>query len=101
MTIAIIAWGSLVWNPGALPYKGDWQPGGPEVSLEFSRVSRDCRLTLVIDGENGAPVSTRFAWSKRRKLQDAIADLRDREGTIWDRIGFVGRLSEHPCHPGR
>ena len=94
MTIAIIAWGSLVWNPGALPYNGDWQPGGPEVSLEFSRVSRDCRLTLVIDGENGVPVSTRFALSKRRNLRDAIADLRDREGTIWNRIGFVDLANE-------
>lgn len=89
MSIAIIAWGSLVWDPRSLPCKGEWEPGGPELSIEFSRVSKDCRLTLVVDGENGVLVGTRFVTSKRRNLRDAIADLRDREGTIWSRIGYV------------
>ena len=89
MKIAIIGWGSLVWDPRTLPYKGDWQTGGPELSIEFSRVSSDCRLTLVVDGKFGDPVGTRFVLSKRRELHDAIADLRDREGTIWSRIGYV------------
>jgi hypothetical protein len=47
----------------------------------------------VVDGENGVPVGTRFFLSKRRNLQDAIADLREREGTIWNRIGFVDILN--------
>ncbi len=89
MKIAIVAWGSLIWDPRSLPYVGDWQTGGPFLSLEFSRVSKDCRLTLVIDGEDGREAPTRFVRSKRRNLQDAIADLRDREGTIWNRIGYV------------
>lgn len=89
MNIAIIAWGSLVWDPRSLPYGGEWKRGGPELPIEFSRVSRDCRLTLVIDGDNGTKVGTRFVTSKRKNLHDAIADLRDREGTIWSRIGYV------------
>ena len=89
MDIAIIAWGSLIWDPRLLPYREGWQLGGPVLPLEFSRVSRDGRLTLVIDGVHGVEVSTRFAISTRRVLHDAIADLRDREGTIWKRIGFV------------
>ena len=91
MKIAIIAWGSLIRDPRSLQYVGDWQPGGPSLSLEFSRVSKDCRLTLVIDGEYGRQVPTRFVRSKRRNLKDAIADLRDREGTIWSRIGYVDK----------
>lgn len=91
MRIAIIAWGSLIWDPRSLPYDGDWQPNGPRFSVEFSRVSRDCRLTLVVDGRHGADAPTRFVTSTRRALHDAMADLRDREGTIWSRIGYVNR----------
>jgi len=43
----------------------------------------------VIDPENGVEVSTYHAQSIRDDLGDAIADLRDREGTIRKRIGFV------------
>ncbi len=89
MRIAVIAWGSLVWDPRLLPIEGDWKLGGPELSIEFSRVSQDCRLTLVIDGVNGVTVPTRYSFSKRCNLKDAVADLRDREGTIWNRIGYV------------
>lgn len=89
MKIAIIAWGSLVWNPKTLQTEGDWNNNGPMLSIEFSRVSKDGRLTLVIDPDNGEVVKTYFAQSKRNDLGDAIADLRDREGTIRKRIGFV------------
>ncbi len=89
MKIAIIAWGSLVWDPRTLPYKGDWELNGPVLCIEFSRVSNDGRLTLVVDGDNGVQVPTRFATSTRTELHDAVADLQDREGTILKRIGFV------------
>lgn len=89
MKIAIIAWGSLVWDPRTLPIKGDWDNSGPELNIEFSRVSKDGRLTLVIDPDNGAEVKTYSAQSKRSDLGDAIADLRDREGTVRKRIGFI------------
>lgn len=29
MTIAILAWGSLVWDKRDLPIQGEWQPGEP------------------------------------------------------------------------
>ena len=54
MRIAIIAWGSLVWDPRTLQIKGDWVASGPELDIEFSRVSKDGRLTLVIDPVNGS-----------------------------------------------
>ncbi len=93
MKIAIIAWGSLVWDPRTLQIKGDWNNIGPMLNIEFSRVSKDGRLTLVIDPDNGEEVKTYFAESKRTDLGDAIADLRDREGTVRKRIGFVDLIS--------
>lgn len=87
--IAILGWGSLIWDPRNLPREGTWQAGGPTLSIEFSRVSSDCRLTLVIDEVNGAPVPTRYVLSPRADIEDAICDLKDREGTTKKRIGYV------------
>jgi hypothetical protein len=92
--IALLGWGSLIWDKGELPLKSEWKDDGPEIPIEFSRISssRDGALTLVIDPENGAWVSTFYAESKRNTLEDAICDLRTREGTLVKRIGFVNLL---------
>jgi hypothetical protein len=42
----------------------------------------------VIDAATGSECTVKYALSKRRDPEDAIADLRDREGTILKRIGF-------------
>lgn len=93
MKVAILAWGSLVWDRRNLPITGDWERGGPVLPIEFSRISRSGEragcLTLVIDEQHDANVPTRFAHSPRTNLDDAIADLRTREGTSSDRIGYV------------
>jgi hypothetical protein len=93
MTIAILGWGSLIWDKRDLPVSGEWRRGGPVVPIEFSRIStRGARagcLTLVIDEKHGANVTTRFALSPRTNLDDAIADLRAREGTNNHRIGYA------------
>jgi len=89
MKIAIFGWGSLIWNPGDLPYKGNWLKGGPKLSIEFSRISNDGRLTLVIDLNNGELVPTRYVESTRSNLTDAIDDLCVREGSLIRMIGFV------------
>lgn len=104
MDIAIIGWGSLIWDPRDLPRKGAWQKGGPVLPIEFSRISCDCRLTLVIDDDNGELLSTRFVRSPRSNLQDAIADLRDREGTVIKRIGFADLVHDEKSlnqYPGQ
>jgi len=62
--------------------------------IEFSRVSRDGRLTLVIDPLHGVPVATRFAPSAFTNLNDAIANLREREGTSSERIGYVNLVAD-------
>lgn len=89
MKIAIIAWGSLVHDPKTLRIKDEWRNQGPRLQIEFSRVSKDGRLTLVVDDKDGVEVQTYYAQSVQSDLGDAIADLRDREGTTRKRIGFV------------
>jgi len=89
LKIAILAWGSLILDPRDLPIEGRWQLNGPKLPIEFSRISDDKRLTLVIDAEHGEMVSTRYIQSSRSDLGDAICDLRCREKTIRKRIGFI------------
>jgi hypothetical protein len=102
MKIAILGWGSLLWEdrPEFDNWIEPWQYDGPNFKIEFSRVSetRLGALTLVIDTEHG--FSTPVAWclSKRAKLEDAVADLRCREGTTNENIGYV-RLDEQPALP--
>jgi hypothetical protein len=94
MKIAILGWGSLLWDvSGHSDFDDqleDWNLDGPELPLEFSRISRTRlnALTLVIDAINGTPCKVAYAMSKRNNPDDAICDLRSREGTILRRIGY-------------
>ena len=109
MKIAILGWGSLIKEPRDLPIVGEWQPDGPKLWIEFSRISRKGEragcLTLVIDEKCESEVTTLHVLSKRSDLSQAIAELQKREGTSADDIGFcevaTGRfapnaLSRHP-----
>jgi hypothetical protein len=109
MKIAILGWGSLIKEPRDLPIVGEWQPDGPKLWIEFSRISRNGEragcLTLVIDEKCESEVTTLHVISKRSDLHQAISDLQKREGTSTDDIGFcevaTGRiapnaLSRHP-----
>jgi len=69
--------------------EGEWKKNGPMLPIEFSRVSSDRRLTLVIDETNGTNITTRYALSSRTNVKDAVEDLRMREGTVQPWIGFV------------
>lgn len=87
--IAILSWGSLIWKPQGLPYLGSWEPGGPVLPLEFTRVRTGRPLTLVLDPVNGADCPTQFAWSSRTRLADAIEDLQQRESASSEEIGYI------------
>lgn len=93
MRTCILGWGSLIWDtrPEFDEQREPWQSDGPTLKLEFSRVSKSRlgALTLVIDPNNGAPCRVQYAESKRRDPEDAICDLRCREGTIRQHIGFT------------
>lgn len=87
--IAILAWGSLLWDddPALTPFneqRGEWQyDDGPELPLEFSRISLKTRkgaLTLVIDPAHGARCQVAYSLSKRQSVEAAIDDLAKREG---------------------
>ena len=93
MRICILGWGSLIWEkrPEFDDYHGPWQLDGPTLNLEFSRVSetRLNALTLVIDPANGAPCRVAYTDSARNNPNDAICDLRTREGTVLRLIGVM------------
>jgi hypothetical protein len=107
MKIAILGWGSLIWDKERswmLPIENDkWEEGGPKLSIEFSRISytRCGALTLVIDPRDTPKVPTRFAISTRKKIDDAVCDLRTREGTTVKNIGYVDRSNGlYRCNEG-
>lgn len=84
MKIAILGWGSLIWKPKrepvALNLAGDrWFSDGPELPVEFARISRDGRLTLVLfPGRKKVPVL--LAMMAPDNLEEAIDNLREVEG---------------------
>ena len=101
MKIAILGWGSLLWDikPEFDNYHAEWNLDGPILKLEFSRVSqtRDNALTLVIDSKNGSPCQVAYAVSCRKDSDDVISDLRCREGTTIKNIGFYYSDGSRTC----
>ena len=90
MRIAVLGWGSLIWNPRQLEISGSFDEGGPLLRIEFGRVSRNGRLTLVIDERNGTICPTSYAVSAFDDLSKARENLRYREGmTHINGVGFV------------
>ena len=96
MKIAILAWGSLVWEIRSLKLASEWTPNGPILPIEFSRISDNGRLTLVIDEAHGVPVQTWFAQSAISLLPSAIKNLMEREG-----IENVDRVGSYECSGGK
>jgi hypothetical protein len=94
MRIAILGWGSLLWEGGREfdDWHHRWQYDGPCLKIEFSRISRKNRLgalTLVIDSLHGFPTTVAWCLSKREKIEAAVIDLRRREDTTNDNICSV------------
>jgi hypothetical protein len=88
--IAVLGWGSLVWDPRDLKTAAPFTPNGPLLPVEFCRVSRDGRLTLAIDETFGALCKTYSAPSALETLDAAMDDLCAREGMADVRaVGFV------------
>jgi hypothetical protein len=94
--IAILGWGSLIWDPRDLSFdrKRGWDFRGPILPLEFSRRSLDGRLTIVIDEVHGVAIRTWFATGDSGNLDFAIQNLAAREGVASAlKIGYVEAAS--------
>ena len=90
MKTAVLAWGSLVWEPRDLRVVEKFAPNGPLIPIEFCRVSADGRLTLVVDETFGAVCKTHSAPSAVPDLDGAIENLRLLEGMpSAAAVGFV------------
>lgn len=93
MKIAILGWGSLIWNPGNLETLGEWQNDGPSLPIEFSRISENGRLTLVID-TRATDVKTLYITSAFQEIEAAILNLAAREQTEnLENIGFINFIA--------
>lgn len=77
--IAFLGWGSLIWDPRALPIHRQWHTDGPYVRAEFLRQSKDGRLTLVL-AQAADPVRSLWATFDGSDLALAREALRSREG---------------------
>jgi hypothetical protein len=100
-TIAILGWGSLLWDtdhPDFERQHDEWHLDGPTLSLEFSRVSvsRHLALTLVLNYQGGRECTVAYALSRRSSVLDAIADLRCREGTTMRNVGVFSADGSAP-----
>ena len=98
MKIAILGWGSLIWNPGNLGIdknegKNGWFDDGPMLPIEFARISKGPRLTLVIL-PGSEEVKTLYAISNLKKLEQAISNLRERESCNIKSIGVYNKLEK-------
>ncbi len=88
MKIAVLGWGSLIWDPRNLHIKSDWFQDGPCLPVEFARISKDDRLTLVsLPDSEKVPVL--WSYMKAESLDEAVENLSRREDTKKDYIGFV------------
>lgn len=85
VAIACLGWGSLIWDPRGLPV-GVWHEDGPELPLEFARLSGGGRVTLVVM-PGGPSVPVLWTLLDVASLEDGIAALRAREETKLDWIG--------------
>ena len=79
MKIVCIGWGSLIWNPGELIIQNHWFEDGPMLPIEFTRISNDNRVTLIIDRE-AKSIKTLWALMTCDDLYKAKESLMKREG---------------------
>jgi len=98
--IACIAWGSLVWDPRTLPLAGEFREDGPWLSVEFSRVALDGRVTLILDPTARA-VRTHWVPLAVESLEEAVTALGMREKIApGRRPDWVGRMRRTDPTPG-
>ncbi len=97
--IAFLGWGSLVWDPGALPIHRQWHTDGPFVRAEFLRQSNNGRLTLVL-AQDAEPVRSLWATFAGSGLTQAREALCNREGIPRKNLeACIGSWSQGDANP--
>ncbi|MBL4872263.1 MAG: hypothetical protein JKY41_02420 [Rhodobacteraceae bacterium] len=94
--IAILGWGSLIWDLELLtPHAtGNWlMEAGPRLPMEFSRISPKRKLGLVVclDPSAGVECTTNVIQSTKSEISHTIDDLAARERAPLNLIGAVHR----------
>lgn len=96
MKIAYFAWGSLLWDSEGLDLQTPWKKTNIRLPINFSRISDNGKgkLSLVIDNINGISNPVYYAITKTTNLNNAIENLKIREGTIPKYIGYINLKNE-------
>ena len=95
LRIACLGWGSLLWDPRSLPMAGPFRDDGPRLPIEFSRIARDGRATLVARLDEaaarfeGASVPRPSFWSGFRIVPDRVEFWQGRSDRLHERTVFV------------
>ena len=91
--IAVIGWGSLIWDLDALAPKvtGEWlMKAGPPLPFEFSLVSKKRKMGLAVclDPDHGDVCPTHVICSAKQDIHEAAEDLFRRERS--PSVDFIG-----------
>ena len=92
MNIVCIAWGSLLWKPGALKLASGWHPGGPPMPLEFVRQSDDSPELALVLCESARLMPTYWAYLDTQDLTSARAMLHEREKITPEKPEWVASI---------
>jgi len=93
MKIAVLGWGSLIWDQRDLKLNDVWKNNGPLLPVEFARISNDGRLTLVLR-EGSKSINVLWNLMNLDSLEEARENLKEREGVPnIARIGFVNLIN--------
>ncbi|WP_312239892.1 hypothetical protein [Pantoea sp.] len=103
MNIVCLGWGSLIWEPKALPVASAWHNDGPRLQIEFSRIADGGELSTAIC-LNAPEVPVYWNRLATTTLGEACEALRQREqipdhrqdgvGVLLVASAPVGKLSE-------
>jgi hypothetical protein len=108
MKIACLAFGSLLWKPGALRLASGWMPDGPRLPLEFARAADGGELAVVVlpaagdDASASPPLPTWWARLASDEVDAARESLREREEIDPAHPEWIGSVETHaPAQPSR